>query len=103
MRRELSASQCLAEAFVGAGSQGLGMNDVLAYAPNWFFDVQQGLVHLTEPVPNQAHRMNIFNTSGQMVQRIKLEGKSTAVELPAGMYVAQCEGRAPLKFVAAAR
>lgn len=81
----------------------VGLSNVLATESTWYFDVQQSSLHLRAIQPGQANTIEIFNSNGQLVQRISPEGHSVTIHLPAGMYVARSTGRAPLKFVTAPR
>lgn len=81
----------------------VGLSDAPTSAANWFFDAQQSILQLQDMNLSQTNMIEIFSTSGRLVQRIIPEGHSTRIDLPAGMYVARSSGRAPLKFVTAPR
>lgn len=83
----------------------VGLSMVSAIESNWYFSVEQSSIHLQQQQlqPGQVNKIQIFNTAGQLLQRITTELHTVAIHLPAGMYVAHSAGRAPLKFVTAPR
>ncbi|MBL7980818.1 MAG: hypothetical protein JNL52_03315 [Flavobacteriales bacterium] len=67
----------------------------------WYFDADQGMLHVGDLGLSGAVPVEVLTLSGQLVARITVQQGATRLELPAGMYVARAEGLRPLRFVVA--
>ena len=65
----------------------------------WYFDADQGMLHVGDLGLSNAVPMEVLTLSGQLVARITVQQGATRLELPAGMYVARAEGLRPLRFM----
>jgi hypothetical protein len=69
----------------------------------WYFDAEQGALHVNGIDPSGILPVEVHALSGQLVARITVRQGGTRLELPAGLYVAHGAGMQPLKFVVPGR